>query len=290
MARTHSQFVSLVRDWSNKDSDVLSDTIIKDALRYAADKAYRKLRVSAIENTVTYSSSALTAATTAGSGLVPSKTELAIPKDLIEFIQVREVDSLDRTTRLFNEKTDLRTFNDAYGEKHSNAFWSRQGNNIILSPGFLLAGTSGNPTKVEIHYYRRLPDLDALYDINVANFNGGFLTESVSGATGAESLWIVGSGDSAVAYATQADVPSGDTATETFYVGNEVANWLRDENERILLMGALAECFFYLQDDIQAQKYGQLFLQEIQELNDEDNQRNASGGNVQMHFNGRGLI
>ena len=29
---------------------------------------------------------------------------------------------------------------------------------------------------------------------------------------------------------------------------------------------------------------------EIQELNDEDAKRNASGGNVQINFNGRGLI
>jgi len=290
MARTYSQMISLVRDWSNKDSDVLTDAIIKDALRYAADKAYRKLRVSAIETTVTYSSTALKAATTTGNGLMPSKTELAVPTDLIEFIQIREIDASDLTTRVFNEKTDLRTFNDVYGEKHSNAYWTRHGNNIILSPGFQDAGAVGNPTKVEIHYYRRLPALDAKYDITVANYNAGFLEAASQGDTGAESLWIVGSGDDAVAYATQSDVPSGDTATETWFTGKESYNWLRDDNERVLLMGALSECFMFLQDDAQAQKYGQMFVAEVLELNDEDNQRNASGGNVQIHFNGRGLI
>lgn len=290
MARTYSQLVTLVRDWSNKDSEVLSDAIIKDALRYAADKAYRKLRISALESTVTYSSSALTAATTAGSGLVPSMTEIAIPTDLIEFIQVREIDSLERTTRVFNEKTDLRTFNDAYGEKHSNAYWARQGTNIILSPGFQVSGSTGSPDKIEIHYYKRLAALDAQYDITVANYNAGFLDSASQGDTGAASLWIVGSGSSAVAYATQADVPSGDSATETYFTGKEAYNWLRDDNERILLMGALAECFMFLQDDLQARKYGEVFVQEIEELNDEDTKRNASGGNVQVHFNGRGLI
>ena len=54
MARTYTQFVDLVRNWSNKDSAVLSDNIIKDCLRYAADKAYRKLRVIALENTISY--------------------------------------------------------------------------------------------------------------------------------------------------------------------------------------------------------------------------------------------
>ena len=40
----------------------------------------------------------------------------------------------------------------------------------------------------------------------------------------------------------------------------------------------------------QAQKYGAMYLKEIQELNDEDGKRNASGGNLQVNFNGRGLI
>ena len=290
MARTYSEFVSLVRDWSNKDSEALSDAIIKDALKYAADKAYRTLRISALEATVTYSATALRAATIQGNGLVPSKTELSIPSDLIEFIQVREMDSSERTTRIFNEKSDLRTFNDIYGEKYSDiAYWTRQGNTLIFSPGFEDAATAGNPDKVEIHYYRRLPALDAKYDVTVANYNAGYL-ETTTEALSSGSLFIVSSGDDAGAYATQADVPAGASATETFYIGKEVSHWLRDNNERILLMGSLAECFSYLQDDNQAQKYGAFFMQEIKELNDEDAKRNASGGNLQIHFNGRGLI
>ena len=68
------------------------------------------------------------------------------------------------------------------------------------------------------------------------------------------------------------------------------ANWLRDQNERVLLMGALAELFAYVQEDDQAQKYLQVFKSEIAELNEEDAKRNASGGNLQVNFNGRGLI
>ena len=74
------------------------------------------------------------------------------------------------------------------------------------------------------------------------------------------------------------------------YIGNEVAHWLRDENEKILLYGSLAEVFTYAQDDEQALKYQNLFAKEILELNDEDNKRSASGGNVQINFNGRGMI
>jgi hypothetical protein len=291
MARTYANFVSLVRDWSNRDSEVLSDAIIKDSLNYAADKAYRKLRISALEATVTYNATALRAATTNGTGLVPSRTEITTPTDLIEFIQIREMDTNENTVRIFNEKADLRTFNDGYGEKYdSEAYWTRQRTTVILAPGFEKSFSLGTPDKIELHYYRRLPALDAKYDVNVANYDAGFLNSASQGDDGAASLFIVGSGDSAVAYATQADVPDGDTATETYFTGKEATNWLRDENERVLLYGALAECFSFLQDDDQMQKYMVMFQNEIQELNDEDAKRNASGGNIQVHFNGRGLI
>jgi hypothetical protein len=55
-------------------------------------------------------------------------------------------------------------------------------------------------------------------------------------------------------------------------------------------MGALAEVFAYVQEDDQARKYLELFKSEIVELNDENSKRNASGGNLQVNFNGRGLI
>jgi len=293
MARTYANFVTHVRDWANRDTAALSDAIIKDALNYAADKAYRKLRISALEQTVTYNAVDLRAATTNGTGLVPSRTEITAPTDLIEFIQIREIDTNSNTVRIFNEKADLRTFNDGYGEKYdTEAYWTRQGTTIILAPGFEKSFALGTPDKVELHYYRRLPALDATYNVNVANYNAGFLNVSTSSTTGASQLFF-NSNTSTTAYATstaaQAADPAG-TVTNTYYIGQEAYNWLRDENERILLMGALAECFAYLQDDEQAAKYLAIFQNEIQELNDEDANRNASGGNLQVHFNGRGLI
>ena len=98
------------------------------------------------------------------------------------------------------------------------------------------------------------------------------------------SIRLSGTGAMGDPYAEAVD-PDG-----TVYYGDYVPNWLRDQNERVLLMGALAEVFFYLQEDDEAQKYAALFLQEIQELNDEDRMRHASGGNIQVNFNGRGLI
>ena len=83
---------------------------------------------------------------------------------------------------------------------------------------------------------------------------------------------------------------AGGAQTNAYYIGTLVPNWLRDQNERVLLMGALAELFAYVQEDDQAQKYLQVFKSEIAELNEEDAKRNASGGNLQVNFNGRGLI
>ena len=292
MARTYAQLVSLVRDWSNKDEEAVSEDIIKDALRYAADKAYKTLRVPPLENVATYEKSALEAATIKGNGLVPSRTEVQIPVDLVEFIQIREIDDASQTVRVFNEKLDVRSFNDIYAEKYNDsAYWTRERNKIVLSPGFGEAA-AGNAEKLELYYYRRLPALDAKYAVTVLNYNAGFLQTSTAGTTGAVQLYF-NSGTGTTAYATSAAAAAADTSgtvTNTYYIGDEVPNWMRDENERVLLNGALAEIFAYVQDDVQAQKYMRMFYQEIQELNDEDAQRSASGGNVQINFNGRGLI
>ena len=288
---TYANFTALVRDWSNKDSSVLSDTRIQDCLRYAADKCYRNLRVAALENTITYNSTALNAATTAANTFLPSQTDLTLPTDLIEFIQIREIDSAGRTCRVFNEKTDLRTFNDWSALKTSYiGYFSRQGNTLLLAPGFGQANSLSTADKIELHYYRRLPALNAQYDVTPANYSAGFLTQDNAAAV---SLFFV-NGDNNTAYATQSEATAADTGNagtnNAKYRGNEAANWLRDENERVLLMGALAEVFYYLQDDDQGVKYKKLFDQEIFELNDEDSKRNAAGGNVQVNFSGRGLI
>ena len=288
---TYANFTALVRDWSNKDSSVLSDTRIQDCLRYAADKCYRNLRVAALENTITYNSTALNAATTASNNYLPSQTDLTLPSDLIEFIQIREIDVNNRTCRVFNEKTDLRTFNDWSALKTSYiGYFSRQGNTLLLAPGFGQANSLSTADKIELHYYRRLPALNALYDVTPANYAAGFLTQDNAAAV---SLFFV-NGDTNTAYATQSEATAADTGgvgtNNAKYRGNEAANWLRDENERVLLMGALSEVFYYLQDDDQGVKYKKLFDQEVFELNDEDTKRNAAGGNVQVNFNGRGLI
>ena len=54
MALTYTQLTTLVRNWCNRDEEVVSDAIIQDCLKYAADKAYRTLRVPPLENVAVY--------------------------------------------------------------------------------------------------------------------------------------------------------------------------------------------------------------------------------------------
>ena len=59
--------------------------------------------------------------------------------------------NLGRTTRLFNEKADVRTFNDLYAEKYNDfAFWTRFENCIQLAPGFGNSGTNFGSTGVTV--------------------------------------------------------------------------------------------------------------------------------------------
>ena len=287
---TYTELVALVRNWSNRDEEVVSDNIIKDSLRYAADKAYRNLRVPPLENVATYNKTTLEAATTNNTQLQSSKTEIKVPFDLIEIIQIKELDSAGGATRVFNEKLDVRTFNDPTAEKYlANNYFTRERNLIFLTPGFGENAFGNTADSIELLYYRRLPALDAKYAVTVLNFTAGFLTTS----GGTTPLYFV-NGNTTTAYATQSEATAADTGgagtNSVNYIGTEVPNWLRDQNERILLYGALVEVFAFVQDDQQAAKYKLMFDNEINELNNEDRKRNASGGNVQINFNGRGLI
>lgn len=83
------------------------------------------------------------------------------------------------------------------------------------------------------------------------------------------------------------EVSSSDATTalpQGFYLGKLAANWLRDSNEKIILYGALAEVFTYVNEPAQAQLYLAKFNSEIDSLNAEDDSRNYSGGNITAHY------
>lgn len=312
--RTYNDLIELVRQWSNRDEEVVGNSIIGDCLAYAADKAYRHLRIPPLEKIITYSSSEL-AASTSASANGRTVTEITIPEDLIEFIQIRTIDANGATVRVFNEKADVRTFYDQYAEKYSGlAYWTRKGNKIVIAPGF----DASTEEAIELYYYHRLLALDTRVEVTPENANlsdtyiqevtannpapvnprTGVVAETVNLKEATYTITNTNTIVNKVYYPenySDSLIPSAplgqslDIAIESYY-GSEVYNWLRDENERILLTGALSELFLYLKEPETAGMYLDIFMREIQELNQEEKQRKASGGNIQINFNSNGLI
>ncbi len=269
MAESFIELRGKVLNWSNRDLEVFGTTDtaanlrLNDFMIYAADKAYRKLRIPSFENTATYDSSNLTDADI-------ENNRLPVPPDLTEFIHIRIVDAYGTGNSIvLNEKADTRTFHDFISEKYDVQYtWTRQGRYILLPPNPGVVNTN----TYEIFYYGRLPGLGTLYDATFRNYELGVIAidDGVTAPTTQEELDVL--------------IAAG-TATP-----DEVFNWFVHENERIILFGALAEMFAYLGEDDMVGKYAGMFQGEIDELNQEETMRHASGGNVRMNFNGRGLI
>ena len=93
----YDALVAKVRSWVNRDSNILTDSLVADFLDYSADLCYRKLRIPPLEQTYTY-----TAVTSSGVG----ETTLTLPTDLSEIIQIRKIDS-EGNSYVFDEKLSL---------------------------------------------------------------------------------------------------------------------------------------------------------------------------------------
>jgi len=312
MADTFSELVTRTRDWLNRSTDVISDAIVQDCIRWAADDAYRTLRVPPLECTTLFTGLGQLAPEPSIGGL--TVTSFGVPDDMIEVIKIRTTDAEGKTVRVIDSKVDVRTFFNPESER-VNAYngWTRKGNRIYVTTqvGTIAGEFSSSETYIELYYYRRLAALDALYTVEAANFDASssFIelapVQAGAAATGEGFIQIL---DNALNPITE-DPPLtdtvfavGNTAVDTLltavdpatgvikFAGKSPEHWLLNENEKLLVYGGLAEAFSYLQEDDQSQKYKQRFMEEIAELNDEDVRRNAAGGTVQMNFNGRGLI
>jgi hypothetical protein len=243
----YDALVTKIRTWVNRDSNVITDALISDFLDYSADLCYRKLRVPPLEYTHTYP------VITALSGL--DETEISVPTDLSEFIQFRKTDA-DGNSYVFDERTSILAMQDKDYNKQAESF-ARKGDTLVFYPAAKVGDI------YELYYYRRLSDINAVYTVNEVNRLAGLTTISTSGTTGAVETPI-GSGN--------------------YYVGNEVPNWLRDENERILMWGAVAYAFDYVGEDERAAKFNAQQLQGILELNDEEILRKVRGGQYRQTF------
>jgi hypothetical protein len=291
-----------VRDWANKpEINTIPDSVIQDCLKYSADQAYRELRIPPLEETVRY---VVTEDDNAGENSLGlpfgnAYTAFSMPEDLTQFIYLRTIAQENTGTsystfpsnvsKVFNEVTDKRTFFDLYSEKYSVYNWMWQDGKIFVHPQLAVGAI------VEIHYYKRLPALNALYNVAPINYvidlndaNQPYLDLVVSGGT---NLYFSTLLSVTKCFSTLTEAENYATPVTTkMYVGKEVSNWLRDENERLLIWGALYNLGAYLFDDKMEQRYSTKFQDNLFSLNKEEKFRRASGGNVQMNFNSNGLI
>ena len=265
--------IGLIREWANRDQNVLRQGIVTSSLDWAADKAYRLLRIPPLEITRTYTIN--DDANLVNSGFRGGQTlTVRVPSDMSELMYIRNLDGTtgDRDLNIvYNERVDTRTFNDGLAETQDFYFYTRIGDD------YKIHGNFNTGDVLEFHYYRRLPALDATYSKTRANYMAGRGT--LDGVRSTDT--------GAPTYATDA---AFEAATPGVWVGDEARHWLRDENERILLYGALWKAFIFLHEPDELVKYQQLFHAEIEELNREETMRKSRGGNIVVSYQGRGLI
>jgi hypothetical protein len=298
----YDALVAKVRDWSNKpEINTIPDSVIQDCLSYAADECYRTLRIPPFEESVRYTITADDNLGENSSGLPYGNayTSFNIPEDLTQFIYIRTIAQGNTGTSyetqpsnvsiVFNEVTDKRTFFDLYSEKYSTYNWMWQENKIFIHPQLAVG------TIVEVHYYKRLPALNAVYNVLPINYLIG-LSDSVQPylelvVSGGTNLYFSTSSGVERCFSTLTEAQAyNPTVTTKMYVGKEVSNWLRDQNERMLIWGGLYNLGAYLFDDKMEQRYQAKFIENITSVNREEKFRRASGGNVQINFNTNGLI
>lgn len=299
----YDALVDKTRAWANKpDTNTISNEVIGDCLSYAADEAYRQLRIPPLEKTVHY-----TIASTDNQGenslglpFGNAYTSFDTPTDLTQFNFIRTVATEvpggtayalypANVSKVFHEITDKRTFFDIYSEKYSRYNWMWMDGKVFIHPQLAVG------TIVEINYYCRLPALNAVcsvvptnYVIDTTDANQPYLEVGTVNDT---ALYFATKDSVEAVFATSAEAAAyGTTVTTKYYTGREAANWLRDENERVLLWGALGNLGGYLFDDKMEQRYITKFQEIILSLNKEEKWRRASGGNVQMNFNSGNLI
>jgi hypothetical protein len=294
--------VGKVRDWSNKpEAATIPDSVIQDCLSYAADEAYRQLRIPPLETTAIYTVTAAdnTGENSLGLPFGNAYTSFDIPEDLTQFIYIRTLAQENAGTsystfpsnvsKVFNEVTDKRTFFDLYSEKYSVYNWMWKEGKIFIHPQLAVGA------KVEIHYYRRLPALDALYSVVPVNYIIGLSDENQPYLslvnTGGTNLYFSTKDSVQKCFATLTEAEAYSTPVTTkMYTGNEVANWLRDSNERMVIFGGLYNLGAYLFDDTMEKRYEKKFIETLNSMNKEEKMRRALGGNVQTNFNTNGLI
>ena len=300
---TYTEMVDMVSDWSNRDTSVLSYATIKTMINFAADNAYRTLRVPALEYLKQYDAIVIDSTIT--------NNRLAIPSDAIEFIQLRKTssDHVYSDYDIYASKLDVKSFYQDWMDTDQRYFYTREQNDLLVFPDQKVGEL------YELLYYRRLPEANARYSVVTGNGNtaSAFVNHKADstfqqnaylwkGSTQVNLMNGMKVATNAATYSAEGpniftrdpaledqifEVTSGNATSDLpvgFYLGKLAANWLRDSNEKIILYGALAEAFLYLNEPAQNQMFLAKATAEIQALNAEDNTRNWSGGTISAHY------
>lgn len=276
-----------VRDWANRrEVATVPDSIIEDCLQYGNDDIYRTLRIPQMEYTLQFT-------VTADNNAVKSYSEFDVPEDLIEFVYLLKRKTDGTVEWMYNQVNDVRTFLDPYADQYNWFRYVWKDLKFLVSPQLKVGDV------IELHYYRRLGQLDALYSVIPANYSfdypdaGQPLLEVVLAdgtnlykVTGGTTDAVFATNDEAATYATT----NGGSITSVMFAGREAWNWLRDANERLVIYAALRHVGAYLRDAEMEQRYEGITNKTIEQLNREEKFRRAKGGNVQMNVNTGGLI
>ena len=123
---TYQETLTNLRNWMDRDSTVVSDTLLLTFLQYAADKAYRTLRVAALETTLdfTINTGDIISGQSAGFG---TEIKMPAPSDLIEIIYIQKKSS----GVVWNQKVDPRTFHDRYADKKDSNYYTRVASDFL---------------------------------------------------------------------------------------------------------------------------------------------------------------
>lgn len=277
----YTKFVDNIHKYTNRDSTVLPNDLIRTFADIACDNIYKDLRVAPLEYVFAYDA------------LTEDTDRLTVPGDAASFIQLRKLDSDGKVDTVFNSRSDMRSFYNGGHKNWGEAHYTRESNNFVIYPEGKIDDL------YEMFYYRRLPSIYARYAVNEDNYALDIL---YFGNTQEDCLNALLAAEADSTVEEQADVadPLIDgnivyvdgtgSMPEGYYIGYLAPNWLRDENQSMVLYGTLREAYIYLQDEARSTAYDGLFRNQMSELNDEDKRSRVSGGIATTHFDGGFLL
>ena len=155
---TYNELLQDFLDWSNRDIEVFGggelteNRLIQRFFQYAADEAYRQLKIPAIEWLHTYD--AIDTDNIFNNASIGRFARLPIPANLTEFIQLRKRDPNSLTGYVtYQAKSDIQSFLNEFTYKYDDEFFfTREQNHLIVS--YPEVGEV-----YELYYYGRLAAL-----------------------------------------------------------------------------------------------------------------------------------